>query len=701
MPAPATELGSYREIWLATLAAPTTKYSFLVRDDANFKTGAIAGRTVRFGDPVSLGSNSVWQQSTWEGGNDQERWSDSAMYKSGTADTSTQLGRIQLPPGLKNILAEKKRGITDYVILPSTTSYAADNRLWICESNQEPQRSDPTTGTSVPPTGYRVYSYAPATGTLTTVKNDLPGPVMNMYNWTNGTFVAMVVTPGTHALTAYIFTDTGTPAYSSSVAYSASGGPANARVGVNSTAIYNGNLYYGVRDEGGTPQAKLYTSTATANSLVKAFPMHHALRALAVYNNRLWFAAVKTDGTSDIYLTDGATTLPAFSIPNGLQIRKMVPVQGSLYLVGYRFSSSFVDGVIGEVWKYDGSRLSKLWSKGTGADGFDWGVYDACAYGRYLAWTLNGNTPATDHPGIMLYDTDLDAISAGPSMDMHASSTGVAIRNIMEYNNQLVFTAWDEKNYHANVNQPTGVFMALLNGKVRTDVTAAAYEGYSFESQSATLEREVLSSRYDGEPGTEAEQKVWLAGHMRVRIAAADASIVVKVIVDDATEYTVQTITYDSGNIGWRDVTFGLKSSGDYLVGYTLQYKLILKNAAASVASTSNPEVDNANFEYMLKPKKRRQWTVRAFLSDAQTTLAGAANSLTTKALQIAKLEDLWSAARPVLFWQASTNAGEPTNGTGTEVYITQWSEQGYRVESGQTTENAEVGLTLEEVVLS
>lgn len=709
MPAPSTELGSFREVWFAKVATPGTQYSFLVRDDSNLKTGSIVGRTVRLGDPISLGANSVWQQTTWEGGLDQERWNDHAMYRSGTADTSASLGRIQLPPGIKNILSEKLRGVTDFVIAPSTATYAADTRLWICESNFEPQRNDPTTGTAVPPTGYRVYSYNPVSGALTTVKADLPGPVISVSPWVNNalgldstsTFLMTVVTPGaTRVIGAYIFKDTGTPAYVGSGSFT--GATAKGIVYPNSFAAYNNAVYYGMTDftTGQYEQPKLYVNNAAGNSLVKAFPYHQSLRAFTVWNNRVWFAAAQGDGNSSIHVTDGATTIPAFLLPDGLQVRKMVTVQGALYIVGYRYSASYVDGVIGEVWKYDGSRLTKLWSRGTGSDGFDWGVYDAAAHGKYLAWTLNGHTPATDKPGIMLYDTDLDSISPGPCMDMHASSTSYLVRTLVEYNNELAFSVWDTKNYVATVNQPTGVFLTQGAGKVRTQVTAAAYEGYSFESQSATLEREILSSRYDGESGTEAEQKVWLAGHLKVRLALADTSIVVKATIDDGTEYTITTIAYDSGLLGWRDVTVPLKSGGDYLVGHTIQYRFLLRNSSASATSAASPEVDNANFEYMLKPKKRRQWSIRAFLGDGQTTLAGSANPLTTQAAQTAKLEELWSDQRPVLFWEAGTTPGAP-GGAGTEVYITQWSEQRYRIESSNTTVGAEVGLTLSEVVIS
>lgn len=700
---PAIEPGIYREVWLAKLASPSTKYSFLIRDESSVKSGVVYGRTLRLGDPVSVGPNSTWQQNTWEGGRDQERWRDDAMFKSGNADTATTAGRIKLPPGLKSIKAEKLRGINQFIMCPGAQGYGSDTRLWISEANQEPILTDPTSGTIIPPTGYRTYYYEPSTGTVTTLVNNDDGEVTNLFRITDSgepdpyivrttwklagnvskfKFIGDGTVPTTNLILGNPYTET-----------PAGTGP----IQPNSVASYNQAEYY---LQGESLCKRTWNGVSGGvHVVVKKLSYVHYLRALTVWNNRLWFCALQSGGHTTLFTSDGVTTVSAFEMHDGFVPTVLVGHKGYLFIAGYTKAGKESDGYIGEIWKYDGSRLTELWTQGTGFDTFNRGVHGACSWGRYFAWGTTGYYSQGDTPGVLLYDPEYDAISAGPSLDMPSAATGqFAVRGVRQYNNQLALSVWDTTSgYSGTLSKPNVVLLSTNDGKVRQQITASSFEGTSFENQPATLARQVLSSVYDGEPGTEADDKVWLTARVRVKIAAADSSIIVKATVNESTEYTLSTISYDGGNTGWRVVTIPIKSGGDYLTGQSIQYRFVLQNTSASSASTANPEVDNMSLDYMVKPKKRRQWAFRFQCQEGQLRLDGSANPLNTYALQRDKLEELWGESRPLLLWGPYSTGS--ASGDGIEVNPVQFTEQSFRVDSTAASEGGDISMVLVEVL--
>src|ERR1041385_704037 len=186
------EFGSVREVWFATLASPSTKYSFLIRDDAYSKSGATASRSVRLGDPINTGPNSAWTQTTWEGGRDQDAWRDEAMYADGNADVTSQLGQVQMWPGVKWMFGVTAPDVTGYTFCTGTTGVGVNIPLFFAGVD----RANRVAGTAH---GGNLYKYDDSTG-VTTLLQSIGSSVMAMASIADqgnpGQFLAITTADG-------------------------------------------------------------------------------------------------------------------------------------------------------------------------------------------------------------------------------------------------------------------------------------------------------------------------------------------------------------------------------------------------------------------------------------------------------------------------------------------------------------------------
>lgn len=683
MPAATTEYGPVREIWLAPVNAAASKKSFLVRDDAYASQGAVFGRTLRLGEPVNLGPNSTWRQKTWEGGRDQTVWNDEAMYSKGTADTSTKAGKIRMWPGYEKIAASPNRKFIRYVMMRSPESAMQGNvGLFFAEYDQLGFRA---------PADASVYFYNASTGAVSTTRNVAgAGSVAALgavFDAATNNFDALTV----------CFTN-GRVDVRDSVGSWVSELPAlGAGCGSNGIVNFNGQTYLARNRQ---IWKRTYNGTTVAWSKIHDIYGAPWVRSLVVWNNRLWFIGVHPGNRTVLYISDGATVVEAFTMPDDFHGMHLAVHYGSLYIAGHTSSSATGNGIIGQIWRYNGASLTRLYQVGDDISTEEHYMFEMATLGKYLAWGRHGGTSTGRRPGLMLYDAELDAIVDGPTLDMAASSNQNWITGIIAYGGQWAISLYDTKQYSGAYDGPVSLLRVRQPDRPRHKMSGGtSLGGNSVEAQPSTAEQFVLSSVFDGElPG---EAKTWLTGRARVKLPTNNTQVLVKVLLDESTtETTVATINFASGQTDYRTVVFPLKDgSGNYLKSTTIQYKLYLRNTeSGNVDSTANPYVDTVEVEYMPAPTKRRQWQLRALASDGQKRLDGTANPLTTTTAIVSELETLWGNAAPLLFWDADASGGTPA-GAGTEVVVSTFQKAQYRVDSDNDTENAEVGLTLIEVV--
>lgn len=670
--------GTVREVWFAKLADPATKWSFLIRDDAYSRSGAIFGRTLRLGDPVDLGPNSTWKQTTWEGGRDQEVWRDQAMFEKGNVDPTTKSGKLKLWKGFRQIHGTTNRGITRYTMSPGATGISNDTPIYLGEANLT-GKIDPTSGTTVPPSGFNFGRYDPSTDTWNSItsfgssinalvrSSDPPGIEKIFIGCGNGQFWGYTISGGGTVLEV-----------------------AGEGIEVDSMVSYNEAIYYGA---GRKLWKRIHNGTSPVHSVVKEVNGALTVRGLAVWNNRLWFCAVSTGSLTQVLVTDGTTVTPAFAFPQAFEVRAVAVHYGALYFAGDSSAGRTTGSYVGQIWRYTGSSLTKIYEEGTGNDAEQHVFWDLASWGKYLVWGRPG-TPTSKFPGVMMYDAEADAIIEGPSFDMDASAGTVAPGSLHVWNNTLIGSWTDFTNYGGALpNKPTVAAHVKTTDAVRHTFTG--FSGRAFEAQPSMLERYCLSSRFDGDiPG---EQKVWLNCRIRCK-TEANTIIEVRVLLDESTtEQTIGTITHTAS--GWRTVAFPMKASGTYIKATAIQYKVYLRNTeSANADSTANPQVDSIEVDYMPSPKKRRAWRMRVVASEGQTRLDGSANNLTTTTALIDKLEELWAEQQPILFWDAGTAGGVPA-GAGTEVMVGDYVSQPYRLESTSNDLGAEIAFSLTEVV--
>lgn len=650
--------GSVREVWLAPLATPADKNSFLIRDDAYSKAGATFGRTVRLGDPVNLGPNSAWRQLSWEGGNDQDVWSDEFMFKEGTADGYSDRGKLKLPAALGTIYSGAIAGTTVQRLCLGTNALNAS-------------RSTPT-----PLLIGEDHGFGADAGNYTLFKKD-PGGALTTIGTVDAGITAFSP-PDDNSHIAYLGTSNGKvyqydqSAGSITLDYTEPAGG----IAFNSMALYQDSLYWLASNH-------LVRRTNTTGTPTYTGPFEPAgiqqLRGMAVWNGRLWFGGITPNRRTRIFTYDGSLGQEAFAFSDEFEIMGMAVHYGQLYICGSQGAADR-DGWKGQVWRYTGAQLQRVYEVGEETSGEDHCIWDMATMGRYLCWPQSARASNDHRSGIVYYDAELDAIHLGPN---RAESGDYTLHSIESYDNTLVVGG-------------------TLDAGGEQVVRPVRKLGRVQEASGQTTEKFVLSSRFDGDiPG---EEKSWLTGRVRCKLPTTYTEVEVVILLDESTtETSVKTVSFDAGNTGWRTVTFPIKVSGDYPQSTTIQYKVYLRNTnTADTETTDSPEVDSVEIEYIPAPTKRRTWRVRMLASNAQERLDETANALDTAEELVQKLEDLWSAQKPVYFWDAGTAGGTPPDTTNAvEVWITDYLAQSYRIDNLNTDIAAEVSLTLTEVVQS
>lgn len=683
--APATEYGPVREIWLAPLSSPSSKKSFLIRDDAYSKAGAVFGRTLRLGDPVDLGPNSTWRQVTWEGGRDQTVWNDQAMFSKGNADVTSKPGKMRLWPGWQRIAASHNRAFTKFTLFRGNSgTFAGDTPLWIGEYDQFWGRGL---------ANGNLYKYDPTgTGPVSTERTFVGGTIASMgacFDTNTNKHAALLVS----LTNGQIWTRDVAGTWVNEYTVAAPMVPSEQK----SVAVFNGLTYIAINNA----IIRRITGPVSYQTIHPSQGQNYT-RGLTVWNNRLWWLAVFPGERTALYVSDGATMVQAFVMPDSFHGMDLCVHYGSLYICGHTTSAKNGDGIIGQVWRYNGSSLTRVFQSGDEVAGERHIVYEMATLGKYLAWGRPGFPSLGVRPGLVLYDAELDAIIDGPNLEIDPAAFEVHVNAVTSYGGGWAVSMYDTKNYTPSApNGPLVVMRTRPENFVRNDFTtisAQTLSGKSFEGGTTTKEQFVLSSVFDGEiPG---EKKTWLAGRIRVKVPN-NSSVIVKALLDESTtEVQVASIAYDAAQLDFRTVIFPLKDgAGAYMKSTTIQYKVYLRNTAASVASVENPNVDTIELLYKPAPAKRRQWSCRVLASNAQKRLDGSTNSLTTTDAIINELETRWSAQTPVLFWDADPDGGTPSDGSGTEVWIESFQANTYKADSEFADINGEVALSLTEVV--
>lgn len=678
---PAVEFGAAREIWFANQDTPATKDSFLVRDDAVSVASANIGRTARLGEPVDVGPTSAWVQKSWVGGFDQQAWQDKAMFDQGSADPATEKGKLQLWPGIAQVYGHSTRGVDRYCFARGGVGNGTGaSQLWFGEANLS-GIVDSGTGTTTPAQGFALFRVAPG-GTAVISSFFASGiiGIANITDWNgaststwllvqlaNGEFWLVNTTDDTKSLETTSWANT---------------------YAINGMTTFADGLYY----VSGTGLWKRISSqgTGTVHSRIKTMETVDVLRNITVWNNRLWFTGTRADGTSMVFTSDGVNVTLAFQFPGTLHLTGICAHRGALYFIGYQPTANGTRSSMLVVYRYTGTDLTLLYSEGTGRDSRWHLAIDIISHGKYVVW---GRPHRGDNrAGLMYYDPAQDALFTGPTLfcptgqDFYATS-------LCSWDNSLAIGFWDAVTSATNPNA-TYIGVVRQDGKVRN--TVSGYGGLSFGAQPASQTNYLLSSETDG--GVQGEQKAWLKATLRCKVPVDTAIDVYALLDDNPTEYLVGTQTAIGS--GWQNITFSMKAAdGRYMKSSTLRYKVYLKNVSADANTTATPVIDAITVSYVVAPRKRRQWRIRASLSDAQKRLSGVSNPNATAAAIGDALELKWSNGYPLWFWPPSSTPDDNADGRRVEVAITDFLRQEFRLDSQATAIGGEVAMTLTEVV--
>lgn len=686
------EHGVLRQVWFAPVSNPADKSAFLIRDDAYSEREAAFGRTVRLGEPVDLGPLGSWRQTNWSGGFDQETWRDDAMFELGTADVSERKGAVKLWNGFKEVkgLANKKE--TYFGVMAAAAVGLGDNNSLVYAERT-------LIGS---PADWKVARYDPGTGTAVNIKSfDSAISAMSLVGAEGGD------------ATGYMLVGTGNGQIwlwnqESGAWNQDSGVPGSGAIGFRTLCPFNNATYY-LRGN------YLIKRVAGTHTTVRRIPEIHAGYGMVVWNNRLWFAGLMSQGKTGIYVSDGYTVQLAFQVPGNVHVFDLCAHYGSLYMRGSinRYGSSRNERQA--VYRYNGSSVVLLWEDDK--SDIDFREHGGLvSWGRHLVWSKHGSDAMDRNPGVWMYDAEEDAIYRGPSIHMDASSTKVMVSALAVWNNTLAVSFTDVHTYTASTNDyPKWIAsldktrrsrnLSLLpdgGGDVDFDPVKLEvltnFSSRSFALPQTTKTQVILSSAYDaGIPG---EKKVWVKGFVRCRIPIG-CQIRISLIHDDnATEHPIQTLAYDAAKgAGWRDVQFSAvcATHSTHERSSKVRYKLYLENVALATRFYDSPEVDVIGLDFLPSPTRRSQYHIRTMAVDGQTLLSGVANTLSTRAALVAKLKTYWNNAVPLLFWEPQADGSVPTT-TGKTVVMTDFLDQSFRLDTAGTEVASEVSFNLIEV---
>lgn len=674
-----------RQLWLAPLDDPNDKTPFLVRDDAYTRSTAGQGQTFRLGDPISTSPHNTWLQTTWQGGAEQDTWSDKEMFRAGSADVTLKPGKLRMWRGANNQAAVQARRVLTTVTAPGNAGWDSNQPLNVGESID-------WLGVGSGPSTYTLW-WVNSSGTWAARKSDFDAPIMAIgdIQQANATQAAAARTlVGLQNGKFYRFNDTASTWVLENTF-------ALANVGWKAIVPFNGEVYIGSKyrlirrtwDEAGSG-TPTFTKVADHNWLT-------AIENLVVWNNRLWFTGRSYGNDCYLYVSDGVVTSEAFKVPGSFHCFEMVVHYGSLYLLGSRNSSPGGSQAQGEVWRYNGSSLTKVWEddildNGSGGDSF---VFSGASWGNHLVWGASGGPNRA--PQLIYYDAELDAIVPGQQFDgTFDNDARQHFSGLTTWGNQLAFSLHDFHDYGGDNDYPWGVWN-IEEGNIHSNAyTAADWDTESWGTLDDLPTNRLESSVYDGE--YPAEQKVWLSARMRVKVPAASTIKFYFKEDEGASETLVHTESYDSGEgAGWRDVVFPLvDGSGDYFKSSRMQYVLELDITTALAAS---PEVDSVAIDFAIAPSGKYQHAFRAVATDAQKLIdKTTAHSLTTADAIVSALEGFHEPGTPVLMWGPEPTATTPTGDGTPVVFGPGFLEQSFKLNDTDAEVVREVSFGLIEV---
>jgi hypothetical protein len=726
-------------MWFARLTDTHPQWSFLEDPVGTTKRAAQLGKTIRLGEPINTGPNSTWHQLTWEGGEGQDIWSDNQMYQWGDADVLTQSGKMRLWPGWQSWMKLETMGRPRRLVLQqgsrSDTALAAlqadinSSVLYAATGDRDP--FEPRAAV------YYLYQIHPnyTPGDSRAVQylgaNTDPFRFISPANGDDGLanvqFIATSARFYVFVENAQSFTqDTGAP---TATAANFEFQPDSAKDFASGFYYLHGNRL--MKRVGKPPYGVIGTHT-----VVKALKSAVWCRGLEVWNNRLYFGAMYPNGRSAVFVSDGATSTKAFDLPQQAQIFKMRAVAGALYLLTQQTSDVHAGNapaatwrnVVQQVWRYDGRGLKKLWQQGEFSDGHNNWASDICDWNGWVVWGRQGTLDAQERANLVFYDPVRDSIVRGPHMDTNLLNIGAEfgrglwIHSIATWHNTLAVFFKDDTEYGSTAKRPGMLATMRPTAYPKNDLRWNTVDGVGDAPQFAaditdTVSATVCSSEYHGTDDVATELKTWLNVRVRARLSTFTARLKCYVMhpkgdetadVNDAT--LIGTLTWDGtggttsagSQSDYADYVWPIKDAlGAYFKTQKIQVFFVLENTATgSWEDTGTPMLDDVAVQWTVSPKKRRQWQVRVPVTEAQATLAGAANGLTTADTLAQKLEDLYFEGNIVKFWEAASSTATPADGDYVEVKIEDFQRQQARVASDETGNIGYVTLTLVENVI-
>lgn len=698
-------LGTVRQVWFAKTATPSTKSTFLIRDDTYSKSGAQFGRSIRLGDPVNLGPNSTWTQGTWEGGEDQEFWSDVQMYQSASVDSNSRPNKLRMWPGWKEIFYDGTRTQADNYVLErgvqgsgfNTPLYFGEQNIFHAQGNLGPV--------------YRLYRYLPAAGTVTQQSNTWDN-IRSMASFLDDSTVNQAI-----VVTTVSFPYTGTESGGLAQVVFESGYTRGDLVGepvgsyaTNAIAFHNRDIYFLV----GSQIVKLHYNLGAEKTWTNIGNILTIRRmsGIAVWNNSVWFGVANGGGRASVYVTNGFYLNKAFDIPDEFEIMDLHVHYGQLYISGF---TAVADGDtdpsrVGRIYAYSGSSLKVLYEEGSGKDNSNHTIFKMASLGSKLVWGRPATASTGMRAGVKMWDAEKDSIFDGPTIEINTASTSdVLVPNVIEYDSGIAACFFDKHNYGGSHTNPKLVAVTRPVDTVRNNLSSGGGTTFNWKANVGTTKTQQLkSSHYLGTDDVEAETKTWLVARIQVKLPNNKTRVDLSVLLDEnTTPVSVGSVVGDSLLPNFRSVDIPLKVSGDYLQSKSIQYFIELSNTEASnVNTTDNPQIRGPiSIQWKVAPVKRRQWEVRVIGQDAQSQLptvaqgfdgTPTANPITTAQAMADKVEEFWSEGKPVLFWEPSSFGDAPVS-AGTEVNVTAFSTRSYRVESDDSAAIQEIAVTLVE----
>lgn len=715
--------GATGEVWMRRLDnlswnGGSLYDSFSVRMDATQQSTVSFGRTTKLGDSVALGPGSGWRQRSWEGGALQDTWSDKAMYQQGNASPTSRVGGLRMWSGFTGLAKRRDPYITSYAMCVGSGDGTATNlpKLYFAERNFY------TSATNNPSGGFKAYSYNPSTGAYTQLNSTYPAALTNsLGNVLQGYsgFTSMCAATDDASSYEYIYFGTNLGLYIYYVtgdAWYADANCASGRFARDSMLSFKEALYY-------CADKKLWKRTPVAgaygiNGTHVAVAEHAAAvrtQGLAIWQNRLWYGVQFSGNRAAVHTSDGVSASQAFQMPDEFIIGGLIQHYGSLYIYGsapQKYQTlSLAPSAVGQVWKYTGSSLTKIWEgdDGTGRawdDRFLGGIYGAATMGSLLLWGWPGQQGAVNERAcIMAYDAERDAIVKGPEIPHHPAGRidGMLITSMISFNGTFAcatrdlcgtypglstgstdtsLLVWNKlwQGIHDNVNNSSAT--STLN-------FANTFGGYSTEYVEPARIQYLVSSEYFGESDEVANMtKTFLTGSMRAKVPD-NTTIQVYAITESGNWYppgyadtvtatevdnrwrsfpqAMGTLVYtatSNGSTEWRDFSWDMYASSNvYVSGKRFRYALVLTaNDTGNLTMNTTPEVDTIEFAWQVQEPKRRMWRLRFVVADAlerapdPSTGAVLGHNNTTADAMLSALDYYWNLRSP--FWFYPPNEG-------------------------------------------